>query len=83
MSLMRTSAPSGVARTTMFSNSSSVVSRPCVVMLSWKSTLSISGAAPTRPTAAWTFCACTALTTSLGVMSRLAMRSRFIHTRIE
>ena len=32
-----------------------------------------SGAAPTRPTAAWTFWDCTACTTSLGVMSRLAV----------
>ena len=34
MSLMRTTPPSGVARTMMLLNSSTVVSRPCVLMFS-------------------------------------------------
>ena len=36
----------------MLLNSSTVVSRPCVLMLSWNSTPGTRGAAPTRPTAA-------------------------------
>jgi hypothetical protein len=83
MSLILTSAPSGMARTTMFSNSATVVRRPWVEMLNWNSTSVLSGAAPMRPTAAWAFCACTALTTSAAVMSRLDMRSRLSQTRIE
>ena len=67
----------------MFSNSGTVVRRPCVEMLNWNSTSSTSGAAPMRPTAAWVFCAFTAWTTSSAVMSRLDMRSRLSQTRIE
>ena len=67
----------------MFSNSPTVVRRPCVEMLNWNSTSVLSGAAPMRPTAAWAFWAFTAFTTSSAVMSRLDMRSRFSQTRIE
>jgi hypothetical protein len=67
----------------MLLNSSTVVSRPCVLMFSWNLTSGTRGAAPTRPTAAWVFCELIALMTSSAVMPRLAMRSRFSQMRIE
>ncbi len=51
-SLTRTTEPSGLARTMMFSNCSASVSRPWVVIVSWNCWSAASGAAPIRPTAA-------------------------------
>ena len=74
-----------MARTTMFSNSGTVVERPCVEMLNWNSTSSTSGSPAARcgRQPGLVFCAFTAFTTSSAVMSRLDMRSRLSQTRIE
>ncbi len=50
----RTVLPSDLARTMIFSNSSTVCRRPCVVMVIWNRASSVIGAPPTRPTAACT-----------------------------
>ncbi len=66
-SLTRTVEPSGLARTTICSNSAASVSRPWVCRLIWNCWSSVIGWAPMRPTAACTFCARMALITSVGV----------------
>ena len=75
MSLTLTNDPSGLARTTMAPNSSTVVSRPLVWMLSWNCWSGSAGCAPMRPTAAWMFCRLMALAMSFGVSLKLVMRS--------
>src|ERR1700730_8918830 len=65
-SFTRTTDPSGLARTMMFSNSSVRVSRPSVVMVSWSCWRSGVGDDPIRPSAAWMFWLCTAAITSAG-----------------
>ena len=51
-SLTLMTEPSGLARRTIWPNSSGVVSRPVVLMVSWTCCWSSTGAAPSRPSAA-------------------------------
>ena len=62
--------PSGVARTTMSPNSSSVVRRPCALTSIWKVVFDGAGGAPRTPAATWMFCSRIDRTTSLVVSWR-------------
>ena len=78
----RVICPDGVARTTMSRNSSSVVSRPCALIRSWKVVSVGAGGAPSTPAATCTFCSRIARTTSVAVSSRAASLSGSSHTRM-
>ena len=82
-SLTRTVEPSGLARMTIFSNSSVLVSRPCVLIVNWNCWSGFSGAAPIRPTAACTFWAWMARATSAGLSPKLVSASGSSQIRIE
>ena len=82
-SLSRIDEPSGLARTMMRRNSSSLVSRPLVLIVSWNCWSWETGAAPMRPTAACVFCDLIASTISAGAILRLAIFCGSSQTRIE
>jgi hypothetical protein len=71
----RTSDPSGLARTTMLSNSFAVDRRPIVSSGNCRCCSGPDGWAPIRPNAAWVFCCCTALITSPGTIEKPVSRS--------
>jgi hypothetical protein len=54
-SLIRTTEPLGFVRSTMLANSSGCVSRPFVLIVNCSCCSLVTGAAPMRPSAAWTF----------------------------
>jgi hypothetical protein len=56
MSRRRVIEPSSPARMMMFSNSSSLTSRPWVLIDNWKSVAPGAGGAPSEPAATWRFC---------------------------
>ncbi len=66
----------------MWPNSSSVVRRPCALMVSWKVAPDGAGGAPSTPAATWTFCSRIARTTSVAVSWREASRFGSSHTRM-
>ena len=74
--------PCSPALTTMFSNSSSLTSRPCVSIRSWNSAELAAGGAPSWPAATWTFCSRIARTTSLAVRFSADTFSGSSQTRI-
>ncbi len=78
----RTVEPSGLARTTMPSNSLTSVSRPLVWRVIWNCWSSVIGWAPMRPTAAWTFWPWIAAMTSPGEMPSAVSRSESSQMRM-
>ena len=82
-SWMRSTEPSGLARSTMSPNCSGVTSRPWVWTLSWNCWSSSVGRAPMRPTGAWMFCCWMAVMMSEGASLRLISRLVSNQTRIE
>ena len=78
----RVICPSASARTTMSANWSSVVSRPCVLIVNWNVVSVGTGGSPSRPAATCTFCSRIARTTSLAVSSRAASLSGSSQTRM-
>ncbi len=83
MSLRRVISPSSAARTTMFSNSSSVTRRPWVLTDSWKLLALGAGGAPSWPAATCRFCSRMAVTTSVAVTLRDAVLFGSSQTRSE
>ena len=82
MSFSLVICPSGVARTTMAPNCSSVLRRPWVLIESWKVVSDGAGGAPRTPAATWTFCSRITRTTSDAVRCREASLSGSSHTRM-
>eukprot|EP00659_Diplonema_papillatum_P012695 gene12695-biopygen12748 len=83
MSFKRVISPLAPARMTIFSNSSSVTSRPWVLTDSWKLVSFGAGCAPKAPAATWRFCSRMAVTTSVAVRLREAVLFGSSHTRRE
>ncbi len=81
-SLTRTVEPSGLARTTIFSNSLTSVSRPWVWRVIWNCWSGVMGWEPMRPTAAWMFWPWMAEITSAGVSPRAVSRSESSQMRM-
>ena len=82
MSRTRVSSPVGPALTMMSANSSTVDSRPCALIETWKSAGRPWGGAPMEPADTWTFCSRMARSTSPAAMPRAAARSGSSQTRI-
>ena len=82
-SLIRSTEPSGLARSTISPNWVEVVSRPWVCTLNWNCCSSLIGRAPMRPTGACTLWARIAAITSEGARLRLVSRCVSNQIRIE
>ena len=83
MSRSRVTSPFVPVLTTMSANSSSLWSRPCALIESWRSSPGRPGEAPMTPAAACTFCARISFTTSVAERPRSATFCGSSHTRIE
>src|SRR5213078_687452 len=81
-SFARTSAPSGLARTTTFSKSARLVRRPCARTVYVNSWPRGTGSPPSWPAGLTVFCACRAAAISLTVMSNLASVSGLTQRRM-
>ena len=81
-SFTRTVEPSGLARTTMDSNSLTSESRPLVWSVIWNWASLDMGWAPMRPTAAWIFWLLIAVMTSVGVIPSAVRRAESSQMRM-